>query len=480
MDKSFTIKLFVMTHVVASAILAMAMPTKEELAEARPIVYELMSPFVVKFKQRTMSATEVGDKSLEFADIADTQATKYRFLNAAVSYYVRDKAYDKAADTIESIMKQFPDIAPETLLEMTTRATSGANAKTAPRLFAMYKAAVAQVKNADALKAVERELKKKPSDKTLVRRRAELMAAVGKWNAALEIFAGFHGDIGKMAQNEIDGKASAVELADFWWNYDVQEYSAQKTMRQHAVSYYRKAIDNGELKGLKRALAEKRIDEFSQIETATTSKLNNIGETPSVTRALMRLGAKKIEYLGGTGRGSDYINTGIVGKSEIKVDFMVSHWTIDWFCFGARAGYDKKAFCVGRINSSTLCFDYNSRMKVNATTDTTSKYRIVKDRQHNYCYDSAGTLIHRSTNPTTTSFNSGQTMYIFTANDGGSPMTKGGDTKRYYYFKIWDKSTLVRDFIPVRVGSTGYLFDRVSLKLFGNSGRGAFVLGPDL
>lgn len=39
--------------------------------------------------------------------------------------------------------------------------------------------------------------------------------------------------------------------------------------------------------------------------------------------------------------------------------------------------------------------------------------------------------------------------------------------------------TLVRDFVPVRVGQTGYLFDRVSGQLFGNDGTGAFVLGPD-
>lgn len=41
-------------------------------------------------------------------------------------------------------------------------------------------------------------------------------------------------------------------------------------------------------------------------------------------------------------------------------------------------------------------------------------------------------------------------------------------------------STLVRDFIPVRVGQVGYMYDRVSRKLFGNAGTGAFVLGPDV
>ena len=48
-----------------------------------------------------------------------------------------------------------------------------------------------------------------------------------------------------------------------------------------------------------------------------------------------------------------------------------------------------------------------------------------------------------------------------------------------YYTKIYDNDTLVRDLIPVRVGNVGYMYDKVSGKLFGNSGTGKFILGPD-
>jgi hypothetical protein len=37
----------------------------------------------------------------------------------------------------------------------------------------------------------------------------------------------------------------------------------------------------------------------------------------------------------------------------------------------------------------------------------------------------------------------------------------------------------VADFIPVRIGQTGYMYDKVSGQLFGNAGTGAFILGPD-
>ena len=40
--------------------------------------------------------------------------------------------------------------------------------------------------------------------------------------------------------------------------------------------------------------------------------------------------------------------------------------------------------------------------------------------------------------------------------------------------------TSVLDMIPVRVGQVGYMYDRVSKTLFGNSGTGSFTLRPDV
>lgn len=50
---------------------------------------------------------------------------------------------------------------------------------------------------------------------------------------------------------------------------------------------------------------------------------------------------------------------------------------------------------------------------------------------------------------------------------------------KLYSTKVYLNSTLVRDMIPVRVGQVGYMYDKVSGQLFGNSGTGDFVLGPD-
>jgi hypothetical protein len=68
---------------------------------------------------------------------------------------------------------------------------------------------------------------------------------------------------------------------------------------------------------------------------------------------------------------------------------------------------------------------------------------------------------------------SSNTVYIF-----GIPGIPG-ITARVYWAKITYNGTLVRDLIPVRVGNVGYMYDKVSGKLFGNAGTGNFILGPD-
>lgn len=59
------------------------------------------------------------------------------------------------------------------------------------------------------------------------------------------------------------------------------------------------------------------------------------------------------------------------------------------------------------------------------------------------------------------------------------PTTTKGVYGRIYYCKIWKDSELVRDLIPVRIGQQGYMYDKISKRLFQNIGKGQFILGPD-
>jgi hypothetical protein len=73
-------------------------------------------------------------------------------------------------------------------------------------------------------------------------------------------------------------------------------------------------------------------------------------------------------------------------------------------------------------------------------------------------------------------------MFVLALNSGG--VANIGSTRlRVSAFSISQSGALVRDYIPVRVGSgssaVGYLFDRASGQLFGNAGTGSFTVGPD-
>ena len=251
--------------IFALVMSALAMPTQNEMAEVQPLVNELMSPLVNDFRARKISAAEIGDKALALADEAESLAAKFVLLKGAVFYYTRDKEYDKVADVIKLIMELVPDIPPRALYDITSKATSTAASKAAPRLVAINNMVRKRVAAADRLKGVEKELKNKGSDVKLKRAHAELLAAMGDWSAALSKFADLDGNIGKVASSDVDATGSNAEIADFWWSYKPIAIEAKDAIRGYAANQYIKAIDNGELDGLKKALAEKRIAEVASI-----------------------------------------------------------------------------------------------------------------------------------------------------------------------------------------------------------------------
>ena len=72
-------------------------------------------------------------------------------------------------------------------------------------------------------------------------------------------------------------------------------------------------------------------------------------------------------------------------------------------------------------------------------------------------------------------------LYIFCRNiNNTSADTSNYDSTIIYYLKLWQGTTLVRDFIPCRIGETGYMFDKVTETLFENNGTQSFTLGEDI
>ena len=78
-----------------TALAALAMPTKEDMAEAQSIVNELMKDHVAANKKGKESNVAVGDAAMALAKDAQGDAAKLLLLKGAVTYYARGKEYEK-------------------------------------------------------------------------------------------------------------------------------------------------------------------------------------------------------------------------------------------------------------------------------------------------------------------------------------------------------------------------------------------------
>jgi hypothetical protein len=184
----------------------------------------------------------------------------------------------------------------------------------------------------------------------------------------------------------------------------------------------------------------------------------------------------EIEYLESS--GTQYIDTRINlttnFKCEIKAQYLQNNYVFDTM--------------VG-------CYDGTNYGVVLGLNRSSKPYiQLGGDSSYATSSVSTGTILHIYTTQllnrtlsinvdgvTNTASYSGSlpnmSMYMF----GRKKTTTAGSlaNAKIYYCKIWNGGNLVFDAIPVRVGNVGYMYDKVSGKLFGNAGTGNFILGPD-
>lgn len=97
---------------------------------------------------------------------------------------------------------------------------------------------------------------------------------------------------------------------------------------------------------------------------------------------------------------------------------------------------------------------------------------VVSDFALSTTFTKVGDTINMLARPLTSKITN---LYLF----GRKESNYNGKLHRIYscYVKVGD--TVVYDLIPVRVEQVGYLYDRISGELFGNSGTGNFTIGND-
>ena len=189
----------------------------------------------------------------------------------------------------------------------------------------------------------------------------------------------------------------------------------------------------------------------------------------------------EVEYLQSS--GTQYINTGVkftADNARVKFTASVTYAS-------------DKALCGSQNHSAEnnygfVCYLYSNAMRIYAgTSNTGATASLVDGNAHTVDLQANSGTLTKTIDGTISTHNyngtivSGEDFTIFTSwRVSGSSMTARCVSAKIYAFQIWNNGVLVRDYIPVRKGTVGYLYDRVSGKLFGNAGSGDFVLGPDV
>ena len=174
----------------------------------------------------------------------------------------------------------------------------------------------------------------------------------------------------------------------------------------------------------------------------------------------------EVEYLEST--GTQWIDTGYT-KSQcpyFSLDVQPLITNVDSGMFGAyTSGYS-----VQQIRGRWRWFDGGWTL-TDIPVDITRTTNITKNAN--------GWFVDGEITKTSSGLIGNLSLVLFGVNFNKC-ITSGTEFLRVNQLSLFDKnSSLVADFIPIRKGNIGYMFDRVSGELFGNAGTGEFIIGPD-
>jgi formylglycine-generating enzyme required for sulfatase activity len=244
-----------------------AMPTQEQVKKAEPLVVELMREDQAAIRSGRKTRSDVAESALALADKAETEAEKLLLIKGAFKLYVRDDKFDEAIEMLQKLQATIPDIP---LTNMASIIESELHHRKNPpkngeKLYQLKDEIRLRARYMVEVRLLERDVKKKPADRTLRLDLAEHYAYLEKWDLAIENFTAAGGKVGAIAKSEREGGAAAAKAADFWWDYSAGKADElEKCFRAHAAKFYADAISAGALTGLSKVQAERRIAEAKE------------------------------------------------------------------------------------------------------------------------------------------------------------------------------------------------------------------------
>jgi hypothetical protein len=192
---------------------------------------------------------------------------------------------------------------------------------------------------------------------------------------------------------------------------------------------------------------------------------------------------QEVEYVEST--GTQYIDTSVAptNKTNIKLDIdFISGESDRWIPLIAErtrlTNSYQEMFSIW-INSNTkeIALNYADTDTTGITGTNGSGRHIYSNTENKFYLDN--TLIKTLS---TSSFTSALNLYVFALNElytGSTNIETRNCTAKLYELKIYDDSTLIRDFVPCYRKSDNEvgLYDLVNNVFYTNAGTGVFLMG---
>ena len=264
---------------MAVAATVNAMPTLEQTKKVEPLVMDLMREDQNALKSGKKTRAEVAESAMALAEKAETEAAKLLLMKGAFHLYVRAGEFDRAIETLQRLQSAIPDMPLDNMVRIIESSLRVVSRKNGGQLYRLLDETKTRIRYTNETASLEKSVKRTPSDRALRLKLAEHYAYLGKWNLALESFAATDGKAGTFAKSERDGKAATEKAADFWWNYPTGKADELvKCFRAHAAKLYEEAIASGDIKGLNKVQAERRIEETKGYGDVTLQEMDESKE----------------------------------------------------------------------------------------------------------------------------------------------------------------------------------------------------------
>lgn len=261
---------------LATALAAWAVvpvPTDEALEATRAGVEELTRSDYAALERGRMTHDELAGSLLDYARNAEDATAVYLLRRAAFRQYLTGGNI-AAAEALYDRMTRVGGVEyAQALARFSSRALSRqATAKVAGAKEFLGRLAVVE-KKVRAVEAARATAGQTPDDPAVCERYAVALVALGDWPGALVQFSRLEGRDRELALFERRYPRTGVtrlttaDVADRWWSYpETAGLPAPDAaaFRLRAAKWYRLAVTNGVLRGVRRQIAEKRVQETEE------------------------------------------------------------------------------------------------------------------------------------------------------------------------------------------------------------------------